>query len=311
MNQEDKTIKRHRPAIGIPLMIVATFFNAAMATMVKLIINEYSLPNQLLVFFRFVISFLLLLPILFLLPKYQPIKSTLKINIWPPYVVRIISGLLAIYAYFYAIQKISLSNAVLLTYTSPLFIPIVAWVWKGTPIAPRLWWGLILGFIGVSLIIGPKVEGFQMGYFIGLIAGLLAAVSYVAGRLQSYSEKPITINFYYFLGAALVAFLLTAKSFFVTVSTYPLRLWVMLILLGVFGALFQGISIIALRWTQARFLGAFFYLAVGYAILIEWALFNSIPSFYSFLGLGLVALGGVVMTILDPAKKKVRDVTEN
>ena len=206
MLRDSKIIKPHKPSIGIPIIIVASFFNAAMATMVKLILKETELPNQMLVFFRFGISFFLLLPLLFAFPRYRPIQETLKINIWPPYVIRMIAGMLTIYAYFFALQKIPLSIAVLLTYTSPLFIPIVAWVWKGVPIKPKIWWGLGVGFLGVALIVGPKFEKFQIGYLIGLIAGLFAAISYVAARLQSYTERPIAINFYFFFGASVIAF---------------------------------------------------------------------------------------------------------
>ena len=106
MPQKIELVKHHKPAIGVPIVIVAAFFNAAMATMVKLILKETDLPNQMLVFFRFGISFFLLLPILFVLPKYRPVRETLKIKIWPPYVIRMIAGMLSLYAYFFALQKV-------------------------------------------------------------------------------------------------------------------------------------------------------------------------------------------------------------
>lgn len=306
-----KNIKHHKPLVGIPIIVIATFFNAAMATMVKLIIHDYALPNQLLVFFRFAISFCLILPILFFIPKYRPLLQTLKIKIWQPYAVRMIAGMLALYAYFYTIQTIPLSTSVLLTYTCPLFIPIVSWVWRGNPIAHKLWWGLGIGFLGVTFIVGPKFEHFQLGYFIGLLSGIFAAISYVAARLQNYTEEPIAINFYFFLGAALISFFLTAKSFFETVQTYPIKLWIMLILLGIFGALYQGLLIIAVKWTQPRFLGAFLYLAVGYAILIERFLFKTSLNFFSIIGLILVVSAGVIMALLNPASQNKIEQIEN
>jgi drug/metabolite transporter (DMT)-like permease len=308
MPQKIELVKHHKPAIGVPIVIVAAFFNAAMATMVKLILKETDLPNQMLVFFRFGISFFLLLPILFVLPKYRPIRETLKIKIWPPYVIRMIAGMLSLYAYFFALQRISLSMAVLLVYTSPLFIPVVAWVWKGSPIKPKLWWGLGIGFLGVSLIVGPKFENFQLGYFIGLIAGVLAAVSYVAARLQSYTEKPIAINFYFFLGASLIALSITAKSLIAAIPFISAKVWFMLFLMGLFGALFQGLVILALKWTQARFLGAFLYFAVGYAILVDWLLFHKVPGTLSILGLSFIVAGGIVMALLDPGKEKREEI---
>ena len=308
MDQDTFTKKNHKPSIGIPLIIIACFCNAAMATMAKLITINYELPNQILVFARFSISFILLLPML-LLPRYNPIKETLKIKVWQPYVVRIIFGLLTIYAYFYAIQKITLSNAVLLTYTSPLFIPIVLWIWRGVKVSKRLWIGLIVGFIGVVLIMSPRYERLQIGYIVGLLAGITAAVSYVAARLQSYSEKPICVNFYFFLLTALASFALCAKTFFTTASNFTLTIWLSLLLMGAFGALFQGLIILALRWTHVRFLGAFLYLTVAFAMLLDWAVFTKKPGIYSIFGLILIFLGAMLMTILDPQRQNTTNKT--
>ncbi len=311
MNQKVQIEKKHRPAIGIPLVIIACFCNAAMATMAKLINLEYQLPNQVLVFARFSISFILLLPLLCLIPKYRPLKKVLRIKIWPPYIVRFSFGLLTIYAYFYAISKISLNSAVLLTYTSPLFIPIAVWVWKGVGISSRLWWGLIVGFLGVFLIVGNKGARFHVGYLVGLISGITAAVSYVAARLQAHSEEPICVNFYFFLSTAIVSFALCAKTFFQIAPQFSGKLWFMLLLLGLFGALFQGIIILALQWAQVRFLGAFLYFTVGFAMLLSWLVFHIKPTFYSILGLGLIILGAVLMTLLDPERQKTVNETSS
>ncbi|MCH9632133.1 MAG: Pseudopaline exporter CntI [Chlamydiae bacterium] len=309
MDQDDTLKKNHRPSIGIPLIIIACFCNAAMATTAKFISVNYQLPSQILVFARFSISFIILLPLLLLFPRYRPIKETLKIKILQPYLVRNIFGLLSLYAYFYAIQHISLSSAVLLVYTSPLFIPIAFWVWKGVKITKRLWVGLVVGFIGVVLIMAPKYEKLQIGYCIGLLAGITAAVSYVAARLQSHSEKPICVNFYFFLFTAIASFALCAKTFFVIAPSFSLKIWLSLFVMSAFGALFQGLLIIALQWTQVRFLGAFLYLAVAFAMLLDWAVFTKKPGIFSIFGLVLVFLGALLMTILDPERQKTANKT--
>lgn len=295
---------KHHPFLGIILVSCACLSNAAMATMVKLISLQYSLPNQILVFARFSISFLLLLPVLFIFPKYRPLKQTLKINLWPPHALRIVFGLLSIYAYFYAIQKICLSNAVLLTHTSPLFIPFVLWIWRGVVISKRLWPGLLIGFIGTFLIVGPKIERFHVGYIIGLISGMTAAVSYVAARLLSYSEKPIAINFYLFLVTSVISFAFCAKSFLSLISSFDTTLWLYLLLMGGFGALFQSFIILALKWAQVRFLSAFLYLTVVFAMLLDWIVFHNPPCNRSIVGLLLVGLGAFLMTLLDPMRRK-------
>lgn len=285
------------------MALIACFFNASMASMVKVIIQEFSLPNQVLVFFRFGFSFLLLLPILALTPKYRPLSSTLKMKIWPPYVVRMIAGLLCIYVYFYSIQKISLSLAVLFTATAPLFIPLVVWIWRGVPVQKNLWWALSIGFIGVIFIVGPEFSTLNIGYLAGLFSGIFAAISFVSLRVQSHSESPISINFYFFLGAALMAFIFSAKTLVLSFPSYSLKLWIYLFLLGLFGALSQGAMSIAFKWAQARFVGAYLYSTVAFAFIIEWLLFNKMPTVWMILGMVLIICGGVLMSLLNPHKQ--------
>lgn len=171
-------------------------------------------------------------------------------------------------------------------------------------ISKRLWVGIGVGFIGTFLIVGPELEKFHIGYLVGLMAGVTSAICYVAVRLTSYNEKPIAINFYLFLATAIVSFALCAKSFFVLAGSFDSAIWGFLILLGVLGAVFQGFIILAIKWAQIRFLSAFLYLSVAFAMLFDWMLFHKIPTSRSIIGLLLVCLGACLMVLLDPMRQK-------
>ncbi len=306
MNAEKETLhKLHKPALAIPLVIMACLCNAGMASTAKFILLKYHTSNAELVFFRFFISLLLLVPFLVLHPKYRPLKQTLKIHVWPVYLVRLISGMISVYAYFYALHYISLSDAVLLNYTSPLFIPLVFWIWKGVGIQKRLWPGLILGFIGVAVTVKAEFTNLHLMYIIGLLAGVTAAISYCAVRLQNFTETPIRINFYFFLGGTLVSFMMGASSILGNIKTISAHLWMLLILLGVFGVLFQGFIILALKWAQARYIGAFLYFTVVFAMVFEKMLFNSDIGFNSMFGFIFILIGAILMAIFDPAKQNI------
>jgi len=49
------------------------------------------------------------------------------------HLVRALTGLAAMYCYFYAIAHLPLAEAVLLNYSAPLFIPLAALLWVGEP----------------------------------------------------------------------------------------------------------------------------------------------------------------------------------
>ena len=59
------------------------------------------------------------------------------------------------YCFFYAIAHLQLSEAFLLTFASPLFIPLIAYLWIGEPVMTKVRVAILIGFIGVALILKP------------------------------------------------------------------------------------------------------------------------------------------------------------
>ncbi len=64
------------------------------------------------------------------------------------HILRAATGTAAWYALFYAITQIPLANATLLTYSAPLWMPVVAWVVTRQPVARSTWVGAGIGFVG-------------------------------------------------------------------------------------------------------------------------------------------------------------------
>jgi drug/metabolite transporter (DMT)-like permease len=76
------------------------------------------------------------------------------------HVTRAVTGTGCWYALFFAISQIPLANATLLTYSAPLWMPLVAWVVTRQPVARATWIGAGIGFAGVmsgAATAGPHV----------------------------------------------------------------------------------------------------------------------------------------------------------
>jgi drug/metabolite transporter (DMT)-like permease len=75
--------------------------------------------------------------------------------------------------------------------TTPLFTVLLAHVWLGSarePLTLRRSAGVLLGFVGVGVIIGPgaaQLTGSNTGYVVGELAVLIAALCYGVGALLS------------------------------------------------------------------------------------------------------------------------------
>jgi drug/metabolite transporter (DMT)-like permease len=71
-------------------------------------------------------------------------------------------------------------DAVLLSNASPLFIPLVVYVWFRKRVQPLVWLSLFIGLLGILLIIKPGPEMFQdPASLIALGAGVFSALALV------------------------------------------------------------------------------------------------------------------------------------
>ena len=71
------------------------------------------------------------------------------------HILRAAAGLLSQVLMFVAVKRMPLVNAVLLSNSAPLFIPLVTWVWLKERIGGMVWVSLLIGFAGVILILKP------------------------------------------------------------------------------------------------------------------------------------------------------------
>lgn len=297
----DSSKNRHFPLVGIPIAIAACFFNAAMATTIKVIGD--GAPSKVIVFMRLIVSLFLISLYLLVVKKNHPLKKTLTVVSWQPIWVRIISGTICLVSYFLALRVLTISDAVLLNFTAPLFLPFCLRIWKKVPFNHKMWAGLVCGFVGVSFIVGPNLQCSQSGIILGLMAGFFASISYAAGRVSTFSDSPVRINFYFFLFSSILTFLFSFGSIIPLIPTFSLKLWLLFALVGVFGTLYQSLIILAFHYAQARYISVFMYSTVIFAMINEWLFFKITPASYSYIGALLIIFGGFLMAILDRSKK--------
>lgn len=151
-------------------MLGSSLMFAGMGVIVKIV--SRSLPNEMVVFFRSAIGLLVLLPWL-LRDGVQPLATTQLRS----HVTRGISGLAAMYCFFFALAHMPLAEAMVLNYSMPLFIPVIALLWLGEYPPRKIWAVIALGFVGVMLILKPGLGVFTPVALIALAGALLAAVA--------------------------------------------------------------------------------------------------------------------------------------
>lgn len=111
--------------------------------------------------------------------------------------LRGITGFAALSLHFYAIAHLNLGTAVILNYTAPIYVVILARICLKERTTPFVNAMILISFIGLYLLVGPQFSLKPVPIVLGIVSGILAAVAYVLIRFNSEDESPYTIIFYF------------------------------------------------------------------------------------------------------------------
>ena len=270
-------------------MLVSALLFAGMGASVKL--ASQSLPNHLVVFIRNLLGLVLLLP---LLPRLG--RRGLRTSALGEHLIRGLAGLAAMYCFFYTIAHMRLADAVLLNYSLPLFVPFIERGWLGEPVPPRLWRGILVGFLGLLLILRPGLGLFQPVALLGLLAAVLAALAQVGVRNLTRTEPTTRIVFYFTLISTVVSSLPAALDW----HTPDPGVWGVLLGLGIFAIVAQLCLTRAYAYAPAAQVGPFIYAAVVFAVVLDWLIWRKLPDASFAVGAVLVIAAGILTLRLRP-----------
>lgn len=266
---------------GILFGILASFCMAAMSILVKL---SAAIPNETIVFFRFLFGFCLL----YLFGKKKELCFSFKKSF--KHLIRTCGGLGGMYTQFYALKNLPLATSVTLSNTMPLFMPLVVLLGYRLVVSRRRFIGALIGFMGVIAILGPK-EGFsEWAAFVGLSSGLFSAVALFSVRHISKTETPMTILWYYFIIGALISF------FPMVYSWQPVqgKTLLYLVAIAVPGFFYQYFITLAFKNAPASKASLPSYLVVFLGGIADWLIWGTVPTLWILLGIALIVLGGLI-----------------
>jgi drug/metabolite transporter (DMT)-like permease len=206
------------------------------------------------------------------------------------HILRAGTGTACWYALFIAITMMPLTNAMVLAFSAPLWMPVIAWLVSRQMSSAATWVGAALGFVGVVLVLQPHHYTFNVGDLFAVAAALLLAVALMSVRWLGATEPMLRILFYYFLFSTVMVLP------FAVVQWEPVepRAWVYLLGVG-FAQLFsQAFIVVAYRYASAVKMGPFVYTTIVFTALIDWIVWSHVPSLFVYLGMALVIGGGLV-----------------
>ncbi len=209
------------------------------------------------------------------------------------HVLRAVAGLLSQALMFVAVKKIPLVNAVLLSNSAPLFIPLVTWLWLKEKISAVVWASLLIGFAGVIIVLRPSPALLtNPAALIATSAALFSAFALVSVNQLSRTDPTKRILFYYFL----ISTIASAPLAIATWKTPTAKDWGLLAGIGISMAASQLLIILAYQHATAARIAPFNYTVVIFSGVIGWLVWGNELSPLSLVGVLLITVGGIVST---------------
>ncbi len=214
--------------------------------------------------------------------------------------LRCLFGLIALISIFIALRNLPLATVVSISFAAPIFTTIFSIFFLSEKVGMYRWLAVIVGFIGIIVITEPGFSPLNI-YFVYPIIFCLG-LSYVAIAIRQLSTtEPIWLIALNFSAA------ITMVSFF----KIPFG-WIMpdikdLILLSFIG-IFGGVANLWLsqsyKFSEVSLVTPLKYLALVFAIIFGYFIWNEIPSIKTLAGAFLVIISSIIIFRREVTLKK-------
>lgn len=128
-------------------------------------------------FMRYAFGTLLVLPLVF---KFKPTDYDSKLVL--SHILRGLVHAVGVLLWFYAVTKMLLADLTALSFTSPVFVTLGAFIFLGEKFNYHRLGGIILAFSGAMIVIRPGIETVSIGAIAILISSPLQAFSTLIGK---------------------------------------------------------------------------------------------------------------------------------
>lgn len=272
---------------GVWMMLIASLAFGFMNVTVKMISGMHVSE---IVFFRALVQ--ILISAVFLYQQNQsPWGNNPKLLI-----LRGFFGSMGLLCYFYSLQLMPLSNALVIHYLSPIFTTVLAMVLGDEKVYARQWLFFAISFTGVVIVNGFSHVFTPLGIISGLGGAVFSAFAYNTIRRLKGIENPNVVVLYFPLVTIPIS--LVAPTLGIAQWSLPQGTeWLWLILTGIFTQVGQFFMTRAYQESSTGIVSSVSYAGIIWGTFFSITLFNETYSGLQFLGMVLVLLGMILMTL--------------
>jgi S-adenosylmethionine uptake transporter len=251
---------------------VSWFIFSLISSVINDAISKYTgnnLHSTQVVFFRFFFSTLSLIPFVIYYGK-----NTLKSSKPEIHFFRGLILFLGITAWTYGLKVASMASATIISFTIPLFTLILAYIFLNEKIYWQRWLATIVGFLGISLVLGVNDDKFTIESMIFIVSAMGFAGLDIINKKFIIQESMISMLFYSAIVTAIIS-LIPAIMFWKTPTMEQLILF---FILGCSANLILFFILKAFNILDATAVAPYRYLELLLSSFAGFVLFNELPT---------------------------------
>ena len=184
-----------------------------------------------------------------------------------------------------------LADCTVIAFISPLLVTILSVILLGERFGIHRWGSVVVGLLSVIIVIRPGMGIFHWAVVLPLLSAFFFAVLQITTRVLGQREHVLTTLFYTSIGGLILS---SAPVLFFWKAPSPTQ-WLLLMWLGLLGAVGHFFMIKAFEKGPASLLAPFNYTSLIWATILGFFLFGDLPDAWTIFGAILIISSGLYL----------------
>lgn len=290
-----------RPVAGILFLLLGTTLFPIQDVIIKSFSGIYAVHE--IVFLRSLFA----IPFVLVIAHFDGGLLPMKLGSIKLQTLRAVASFISYLVYYMALAAIGLAETAAITFSTPIFVTVLAMIFLSERIGVWRWGAVVVGLLGVLIIVRPGLGVFEPAALLALTAAITYAIAIVATRKLGQSARGSTMTIFmlgvYLLGGGFVGLIFSQIE---VTSPHPslaflFRPWSWpepehWLLFGALG-LISGVGFFALtqayRLADASVVTPFEYTYLPWAILWGFLFFGNLPDLPTWIGMLVIVGSGL------------------
>lgn len=270
---------------AVMLMMVTFLMFSFMDTTAKLLVTS-DIPAMQVAFVRYLVHFLVVVLIYFPRQGRKIFRSSVpKIQM-----MRATALLCSTVFNFTALYYLPLTVTTAILFAAPLAVCLLSIPVLGEQVGIRRLVAVFVGFIGVVVITQIWNAQFHWAIFLSLGSFVSVSVYFVLTRKIAGSDNNAVTQIY---ASGFATVILAPIGIYLWTMPANLTEWILLVVIGLLGAVGHSILTVAHRYAQASTLAPLIYVQIIYVTILSWVVFHTAPDFWTIIGTGIIVASGL------------------